>query len=246
MAQENPNFYAILPASVRYDEELPPMAKILYSEITALANKDGYCFASNKYFEELYKMSERNVSRLLKQLCARGYILIKDGDSKQRKIYIADVSTPTKMSDNIDKNVDVNPDKNVYRNNTSINNIKNTKKDTQKNYSEEFELWYSEYPNKWNKHQTYKNYLSARKNHSADKLLLARDEYIKHIRQSNITADYITRSTNFLGRKGEYIGWLERVESGQACSSASVSEASTAVIDDTADVIRQRREILNL
>jgi len=43
MEKENPNYYSILPANVRYDKKLTPFEKILYSEIVALTNKDGYC-----------------------------------------------------------------------------------------------------------------------------------------------------------------------------------------------------------
>ena len=51
---ETPNYYAIIPSNVRYSD-LKPNAKLLYGEITALSNKHGFCFASNKYFANLYK-----------------------------------------------------------------------------------------------------------------------------------------------------------------------------------------------
>ena len=37
--QNQVNYYAIIPATVRYDKELKPAEKLLYSEVTALANK---------------------------------------------------------------------------------------------------------------------------------------------------------------------------------------------------------------
>jgi hypothetical protein len=37
---EKPSFYAILPADVRYAEDLTSLQKILYAEITALTNKE--------------------------------------------------------------------------------------------------------------------------------------------------------------------------------------------------------------
>jgi len=43
MEKEMPNYYSILPASVRYDKKLTLLEKILYSEVTSLSNKDGCC-----------------------------------------------------------------------------------------------------------------------------------------------------------------------------------------------------------
>ena len=47
MGKEKPNYYAIIPAEIRYDKKLTPNSKLLYGEITALANKEGYCWAGN-------------------------------------------------------------------------------------------------------------------------------------------------------------------------------------------------------
>ena len=54
MNEENKsNYYAIIPAVVRYDNKLTDKAKLLYGEITCLSNKEGYCFATNNYFANL-------------------------------------------------------------------------------------------------------------------------------------------------------------------------------------------------
>ena len=58
---ENPNYYGILPANVRYDKNLKPMEKILYTELTALSNKNGYCNAKNIYFGKLYDVHKNTV-----------------------------------------------------------------------------------------------------------------------------------------------------------------------------------------
>ena len=84
-----PAYWAVLPAEIRYDPELPAAAKILYAEISSLTSERGYCYATNRYFMELYGMSESTLQRHLRKLEQRGCIVIHDGDggSKIRKIY---------------------------------------------------------------------------------------------------------------------------------------------------------------
>lgn len=85
---DNPGFYAILPASVRYDNRLKAAEKIFYSEITALANQQGYCYAGNGYFSQLYGVDERTVKRWIKHLKDVGYICVEyvrvDSDLQRR------------------------------------------------------------------------------------------------------------------------------------------------------------------
>lgn len=85
-----PTYYSIIPADVRYDKDLMDKAKLLYSEITALSNSMGYCYASNQYFADLYSITIRQVQTLLKDLSNKGYITV-DRNSKPRKIHIATV-----------------------------------------------------------------------------------------------------------------------------------------------------------
>jgi transposase len=49
-------------------------AKVLFSEITALSNKKGYCYATNGYFAKLYEVSKTTVSLWVKALIDRGHI----------------------------------------------------------------------------------------------------------------------------------------------------------------------------
>ena len=87
-----PAYYGILPAEVRYNENLIPNAKILYSEITALCNKEGYCWASNDYFADLYKVSKNAVSTWINSLMNEGFIKIelkKIHTGTKRKVYLA-------------------------------------------------------------------------------------------------------------------------------------------------------------
>lgn len=119
--EAKPNYWAVLPAAIRYDPELSASAKLLYAEISSLTGAAGYCYAANAYFERLYDLSERTVSRLIRELAARGYIRVEDGEGgkKTRKLYagINPVYAPP------DKNVGTprqnclpSPDKNVGEN----------------------------------------------------------------------------------------------------------------------------------
>lgn len=86
---ERPGFWAVLPAAVRYDPELPSTAKLLYAEISSLTDQRGYCFAPNSYFVKLYRISERTLQDHLRALKVRGFIRIEDGEggSGRRKIF---------------------------------------------------------------------------------------------------------------------------------------------------------------
>ena len=89
-----PSYWAVLPAAVRYDEELRPNAKLLYAEITALTNVRGYCWISNERLGEYFGISPKTVGSLIQQLAGRGYIKVELlRDEKQaitgRRLWIA-------------------------------------------------------------------------------------------------------------------------------------------------------------
>jgi len=127
---EKPSYYAILPANVRYAETLTPNAKLLYAEITALAQKDGTCWASNKYFAKLYNVTPETVSRWVSVLVVNGFVLrqitylkgTKQIDKRYLQLNQEGIDKIVKTP--IDKIV---KDNNTSINNTSINNISNRK-----------------------------------------------------------------------------------------------------------------------
>jgi hypothetical protein len=90
---DNPNYYGILPADVRYSKTISSSAKLLYAEFSALTNKEGYCFASNKYFSNLYDVSERSITAWIKELENSGFLnveLTKNSTGTHRKIFLPD------------------------------------------------------------------------------------------------------------------------------------------------------------
>lgn len=69
-----PNYYAIIPANVRYCKTITMGSKLLYGEITALCNEKGYCWAKNSYFEELYQVDKTTIVRWINQLIKHEFI----------------------------------------------------------------------------------------------------------------------------------------------------------------------------
>ena len=82
---DKPNYYAIIPADVRYSN-LKPNAKLLYGEITALSGKLGYCYASNNYFADLYGVSKNTVSRWISDLIKLGFINIEVERNEKKQV----------------------------------------------------------------------------------------------------------------------------------------------------------------
>lgn len=157
-----PAYWAILPADVRYDPDLPDKAKLLYAEISSLTSETGFCWASNAYFCRLFEMADRTLQRNLRALEAKGYIRILDGDggSKTRKIYggVNPLSIPpTKMSGGPDKNVEGTPDRNVGDNKKELTEKKNRTPKAPKGAAgeiwdpEAFERFWKLYPKKKDK-----------------------------------------------------------------------------------------------
>lgn len=137
MNEDRPNYYAVIPSRIRYDRDLTPNEKLLYGEITALTNKSGECWATNKYFAELYNVEVQTVSRWLKKLKEKQYLDINfkyKKDTKEienRIIKISgepinkNVKTYSQNCDGgINKNVNGVLTKMLKNNNTSINNTR--------------------------------------------------------------------------------------------------------------------------
>ncbi|MCT1658867.1 helix-turn-helix domain-containing protein [Staphylococcus epidermidis] len=120
---EQPSYYSIITANVRYDNRLTDSEKLLFAEITSLSNKYGYCTASNNYFAKLYQVVKETISRRISKLQSLGYLkveLVKQGNEvKQRKIY-----PMTQSSIPIDAEINTPIDAKVKENNTRFNNTR--------------------------------------------------------------------------------------------------------------------------
>jgi hypothetical protein len=149
--QPKKSYYAVIPADVRYNKSLPMGARMLYGELTALANEKGYCWATNNYFAELYDVSISTISSWIAKLEQQNYIhreiIYKNGSREvdERRIYIVPIndnvteasdgtknnwdSSQTNLGEGIPKNWNTPPPKNLKDNNTVSNNTLNTTED---------------------------------------------------------------------------------------------------------------------
>lgn len=146
------NFYAIIPAFVRYDKDLQPNAKLLYGEITALSNEKGFCWAENEYFANLYNVSKTSISKWISSLIKKQYItseiVYKQGTKEIEHRYLRIVGG------GIEEKLNTPIEEKLKDNNTSSNTT--LKEINKESFSEEdLALWFSKiyeiYPRKVSK-----------------------------------------------------------------------------------------------
>lgn len=204
--KHSPNYYAIIPASVRYDKKLKANEKLLYGEITALAAKEGRAWAKNSYFAEVYGVHKQTVSSWISNLEKRGYIrieIIYHQNSKQvkrRNIYINDnpgaarekMDTPTegKIDTPINEKADTPINQKTQEvlinntrsnNNTSSNSTGEKKSNTSAKNTEEEPSAKAKETKKKSKYKYNKEQLTL-----AEGLLTKRRENYPNYREPNI------------------------------------------------------------
>lgn len=143
--EEKPNYYSVLPANVRYDQDLQPNAKLLYSEITSLCNHNGYCFAGNNYFAKLYNVDKATISRWISKLANKKHIFIKmiknktTGAIEKRIICLGNIPIDEIINTYMQKN-QYPIDEKVKDNNTSNNSSNNIEDEFTEEESEQFQM----------------------------------------------------------------------------------------------------------
>ena len=132
-------YYAIIPATVLFNEKIKANEKLLYAIITVLSNKEGYCYASNSYLGRLLNAQPHTISKWVSHLKELGFVcldIIKNdkGEIIQRRIYPND--TPYSINRTYPYSIDRTEgmsQKGQY-NNIIDNNINNKKIDRLFNY----------------------------------------------------------------------------------------------------------------
>lgn len=184
--------YAILPANIRYDKNLTDSEKLLFCELTALSNKNGYCYAGNKYLSEVFGVTKETISRRLSRLEKKGYIkskIIRNGkEITARHIYpLMDTSIPIDANVNtpIDDTVMTPIDANVKENNLSTNNLStnnlNSNAHLENAIESDFEEWWNLYDKKLDKKKSFTVFKKCHKEHGYEKILEGTKAYLQTV-----------------------------------------------------------------
>lgn len=147
--ENNIGYYAVIPATVLFNNELKPNEKLLYAIITALSNKEGFCYASNKYLGDKLGADPKTVSRWIANLRKYNYLIIdiirnEQQEIIQRKIYPNDVPYLSKNQYPYLLKNHYPSDEKVEENNIIYNNI-NTLTQRKKKFAEKVFLYDYEY-----------------------------------------------------------------------------------------------------
>ena len=68
------NYFLMITYDVLTDRRLTDFQRLLFSAITGLCNKSGYCYARNEYFEKLFDKSTDTISKSIGKLVELGYL----------------------------------------------------------------------------------------------------------------------------------------------------------------------------
>jgi hypothetical protein len=199
---DKPAYYAIIPATVRYDQRLTPNAKLLYGEITALCHQEGFCWAGNQYFADLYEVSKTSISTWIGNLKDAGHITVemnyKEGSKHILNRYIRilgegiqeNLHTPTRKRDG--------PIQENFVDNSTVNTTKNITV----NSIGDFDSFWRFYPRKAGKEAARKAWAKLRPDAHIMQLIL--DNVRERVEKGEWRKDnqsYILHASTYLNQK---------------------------------------------
>ena len=85
----------ILPNSILGDNRLTFLERLVLIVIISLSKKEGYCWATNEYFKNLFGVSKQTISKSISSLSKYGYIILKydkkEKNNSKRVIRLSEV-----------------------------------------------------------------------------------------------------------------------------------------------------------
>lgn len=221
---------------VMKDNEVSVGARCLYAYLcTYVDSKSGNTNSfpgRNKICFEL-KISKDTFGKYKKELEAKGYLIVtqqKEDKSKKfaHNVYSIESIPCPKKPDTEEPDTEKPDTENL---DTKSTNIKNTNIKSTNKYSTQFLEWFEKYPNGFNKEQSFKSFNKLLKIESFENIMKATTNYIACLKQRGTTdKQYITRSTNFIGQKKEYLGYLEmELDTNKAVPTGKVNKSIDAL-----------------
>ena len=115
----------LIPVSALSDNRISSLEKLLLVHIISLCKKNGYCWATNKYFMNIYGYSKQTISKSINHLASLSYINLENhnenNNSYKRIIRISQVLNKSLNSIKENYNTSIQP-KFKYNNKSNINN----------------------------------------------------------------------------------------------------------------------------
>lgn len=174
--------------------------------ISSLCAEKGYCWATNEYLGKLFDISEETISRKLKILENKNYIIIeykKRGcEVIERKIRLTKISIDDyqKYQSTIDENVKENNISVI--NNININNKENIIKESSNDLENEFEILWKMYPKKQGKTSALKSYIRARKKGVGVEIItIGLQKYLDYIKIKGTDIQYIKNGSTWFNQE---------------------------------------------
>lgn len=246
-------YYKIIPDYVMFDKELLDIPKsiLLYGEISALCNSKGYCWASNAYFAEKFKTTERTIIRYINKLVDKKYlakkVIYKDGSKEVEKRILSIDFRPSDIDDTTGGDTDVTTpsDTSVMDNNININNINNNSDDVKKNnkynfdYKKFFEFFKETTGKRYTATNNNKKLINARLNEGATKqdfYLITKHKAIQW--KDNDMNKWLKPSTLFIPKHFE--DYLNEAEAYFSAEPQKKKEESSAKEEKRKDPIEEK------
>ena len=204
-----------------------------------VALEPGQCIFGRSEWAFKLHLSESKVYKSLRKLAEYGYIKTKT-TTKYTIVTIVGWESYSdahpeqafeQQADNkqTDQTIDIkgveggDEQQNGQQKNSKLTQIKKDNNLNNNIYNTAFEKFWKKYPNKFNRTQTHKNFVKAAKAHGVEAIIKALDCYLAEIEAEGTAAEFLIRSTNFVGQKAYYLGYLEKCEDMETPSDASES-----------------------